>query len=237
MQLHFYRPTTNDSIPDKAKSVLNPSAVIFDRDGVLTYFDIETASSFFQPLLPYSVFQLAKQWQVWGEKVGFPATPEEELTFFDGFWRELRQVHELSEQQYRTLLSCRYTDFIQPYPEVADVLRELKRRGVAIGVLSNFALATLDASLEAVGLREWIDVACAATVIGYAKPQPEAYRFVARLLQTPPEACLFFDDESPCVAGAQAVGMDAYLVDRQHTDADRAKGVVHDLTAALDLIL
>jgi len=104
-----------------------------------------------------------------------------------------------------------------------------------VGVLSNFSLASLDASLEAVGIREWIDVACSATVIGYAKPQPEAYRHVARLLQTAPEACLFFDDETPCVVGAEAIGMEAYLVDRQRNQDERASYIVHDLTAALDL--
>ena len=191
------------------------NTVIFDRDGVLTYFDIARAQEFFRPLVPYSVFELAKRWQKWGLEVGFPATIEQEQAFFSGFWQQLRQENQLNDVQYSTLAECRYTDFMQSYPEAADVLQTLKRRNVRVGVLSNFSLASLDASLQAVGIREWIDVACAATVIGYAKPQPEAYQHVARLLQTPPEACLFFDDELPCVEGAQQVGMKSYFVDRQ----------------------
>ena len=215
---------------------MSPHAIIFDRDGVLTYFDVELATSFFTPLLPFSIYELAKQWQAWGAKIGFPTTGEEENAFFAGFWRELAQTYTLDTEQYHTLAACRYTDFIKVYPEVKDVLRELKQRSVAVGVLSNFSLATLDASLEAVGVRQWIDAACAATVIGYAKPQPEAYRHVAALLDVAPEACFFFDDEMPCVEGARAVGMTAFFVDRQLAQDERAKGIVHNLVAALEIV-
>ena len=210
--------------------------VIFDRDGVLTYFDIEGAQTFFQPLIPFSIFELGKRWQKWGAESGFPTTVEEEDAFFAGFWQHLREENRLNDVQYKTLAGCRYTDFMRSYPEAIEVLRELKRRNVRVGVLSNFSLASLDASLEAVGLREWIDVACAATVIGHAKPQPEAYHHVARLLQTPPEACLFFDDEEPCVVGAREIGMVGYLVDRQLKRGDRASNAVHSLTEVLALL-
>ena len=218
------------------KHRMKQRTVIFDRDGVLTYFDIELAQSFFAPLLPFSIFELAKRWQKWGTEVGFPATIESERIFFAGFWQHLRQEYELDDAQYKTLVGCRYTDFMRCYPEVPEVLRELKERNMRVGVLSNFTLASLEASLEAVGLREWIDVACAATVIGYAKPQPEAYQHVTSLLQIPPEECLFFDDEEPCVAGAKAVGMTAYLVDRQRHQNELASHIVHDLKATLALI-
>jgi len=215
---------------------MNPRAIIFDRDGVLTYFDVALATSFFQPLLPISLFELAKRWQKWGAQVGFPSTVEQEKVFFTTFWQQLRKEHDLSETQYQALVAFNYCDFIHCFPEVPEVLRELKGRGIPVGVLSNFSLATLETSLDAVGIGGWIDVACAATVIGYAKPQPEAYQHVARLLQTPPKACLFLDDEAPCVAGAQEIGMLAYLVDRQRSHDDKASHIIHNLTSTLDLL-
>jgi HAD superfamily hydrolase (TIGR01509 family) len=218
---------------------MQPSAVILDRDGVLTYFDVEKAQNFFQPLVPLSLMELAQRWQRWGKAVGFPSTIEQEQNFFAGFWQHLRQEYELAEAEYHTLVSCRYTDFMQCYAEVPEVLAELKVQGIAVGVLSNFSLATLEASLEAVGVRQWIDVACAATVIGYAKPQAEAYLHVANLLQVSPAACLFFDDEAPCVAGAATVGMNAFLVDRQGGPLTLAESleqkVVRDLYAVLEV--
>jgi putative hydrolase of the HAD superfamily len=214
---------------------MNSQAVIFDRDGVLTYFDVARAQAFFQPLLPFSIFELAQRWQMWGSEVGFPATVEQERTFFAGFWEKLRHECNLSHEQYHALDACNYTDFIQAFPEVVEVLKVLKDRGIAIGVLSNFSLASLEASLAAVGILEWVDVTCAATVIGYAKPKPEAYLHVARLLGTPPASCLFFDDEAPCVAGAQECGMAAYLVDRKRQNDDLSNHVLHNLTGVLDL--
>jgi putative hydrolase of the HAD superfamily len=208
-------------------------AVIFDRDGVLTYFDVRRAQEFFQPLLPFSIYELAKRWQQWGGEVGFPTTIEQERAFFASFWRQLHEEFALRDEQYLALDACNYTDFVKPFPEVAEVLKSLKSRGILIGVLSNFSLASLEASLDAVGILEWVDVACAATVIGNAKPAPEAYEHVARLLSTPPEACLFFDDEAPCVAGAHAVGMAAYLVDRRQNYDDYDNRMIHNLTGVL----
>jgi putative hydrolase of the HAD superfamily len=216
---------------------MKPGAVIFDRDGVLTYFDIEAATAFFQPLVPMSLAELAQRWQRWGGEVGFPATLEQEQTFFAGFWQMLRQECNLTESHYQALRGVNYSDFMHLFPEVHAVLRELKQRGVAIGVLSNFSLASLETSLEAVGIHQWIDVACAATVIGYAKPHPEAYLHVARRLGMKPEQCIFLDDEMPCVAGAQKVGMTAYLVDRKRSQDDRANSILHSLNAVIDFFL
>jgi putative hydrolase of the HAD superfamily len=108
------------------------------------------------------------------------------------------------------------------------LLREAKLR---IGVLSNFALASLEKSLEVSGLSPWIDVACAATVIGASKPDRAAYTIAAQRLGVAPEQCLFLDDEPPCVAGAAACGMHAYLVDRSLSAHDIVGHKVADLSA------
>lgn len=213
---------------------MKPQAVIFDRDGVLTYFDVDYAIAFLRPLLPISLYELSERWQDWGAKVGFPSTIQQEQEFFAGFWQQMRQECSLTDTQYEELARCNYTDFMRCFPEVPEVLRELKRREIAVGVLSNFSLASLESSLAAVGILDLVDVACAAMVIGYAKPQPEAYRHVATQLGVQAETCLFFDDETPCVAGAQAIGMQAYLVDRQQTCDNRGSRIVHNIAAALD---
>ena len=111
------------------------------------------------------------------------------------------------------------------------MLRHAKRAGCRVGVLSNFSLATLDASLAAVGISDLIDVACAATVIGYSKPDPRAYHVVLKELGVGPEQCLYFDDEITGVDGARNVGMDALWVNRDAATHDLARAEVCDLTA------
>lgn len=211
-------------------------AVIFDRDGVLTFFDVEKAVAFFQPLVPFSLFELAGRWQKWGQKVGFPSNLAEEQAFFHSFWQALQEECNLTEAQYLALDGCNYTDYMGAYPDAIAVLRTLKERDIPVGVLSNFSLASLDASLEAVGLRQWVDVACAAMVIGYAKPQAEAYLHVAKELGVAAEDCLLIDDELPCVEGARLVGMNSYLLDRKRQESDPTALVLHNLYSVYDLL-
>lgn len=211
-------------------------AVIFDRDGVLTDFDLKGASAFFQPILPFSLDELFYRWQKWGEKVGFPSSVAEEKEFFRGLWNQIDAEVNFSQSDLEQLNSLDYTRFVHPYLDVKAALEAIKQRGLRIGVLSNFSLATLEASLESAGLADLVDVACAATVIGYAKPDPNAYLTVTKALAIEPKDCLFFDDEIECIEGGQAVGLRSYLVDRSRSEHALAENIVCDLSIVPSLI-
>ncbi len=211
-------------------------AIIFDRDGVLTDFDLKRSAAFFESRLPISLPELAERWDQWGEVVGFPSSVAEEHVFFRGFWEHLGHEFELSQTTLKQLHQSNYTNYMLPFPDARPALMEARKRGLRIGVLSNFGLASLEASLEVTGLRDLVAVACAATVIGVAKPHPEAYLTVTRALSVEPEACLFFDDEQEHVEGGRVVGLQAYLVDRGRSDHELSEGIVRDLTALPDIL-
>ena len=206
-------------------------AVIFDRDGVLTSFDLEMAAAFFQPLLPIKFDELFQRWQQWGKTVGFPRNVAEEEIFWHGFWNWLSDDLALAATVRSQLLRFDYTSVIHPFPDAKPALIESRQRGLRVGVLSNFSLASLDASLIAAGLAEFVHVACAAMAIGAAKPQPASYLSVTNALGVNPSECLLFDDEPPCVKGAQALGIHAYLVDRRLQNHALPQGIVGDLSA------
>ncbi|HNT75162.1 MAG TPA: HAD-IA family hydrolase [Anaerolineae bacterium] len=205
-------------------------AVIFDRDGVLTYFDFKAVMAYFKQVLPISFEELTQRWWAWRDPQSAPSTAAQEQAIFEGFWNVLAADLHLTPAQQAQLRQFDYTTIVRPFPEVPQVLQTLKRRGLRVGVLSNFELASIEASLQGAGLAAWVDVALAAPVIGVAKPDPEAYLAVARALDAPPEACLYFDDEPSWAAGARAVGMTAYTVDRSLADHDLARGIVRDLS-------
>jgi glucose-1-phosphatase len=48
--------------------------------------------------------------------------------------------------------------------------------------------------------------------LGVRKPDPEAFRLVARLMDFEPEEVLFFDDSAENVEGARSIGMQGQLV-------------------------
>ena len=181
-----------------------------------------------------SLDEISDRWEAWGQQVGFPRTLSEEQTFFSGFWDQLGREFQLSSDILTQLHAFDYTTCLHPFADARPALRWARKAGLRVGVLSNFSLASLEDSLVATGLADLVDAACAATVIGVAKPAPESYLAVTRALGVEPEQCLFFDDELPCVDGARALGISAYLVDRTQATHRLSQGVVSDLSATGD---
>jgi len=212
------------------------AAVLFDRDGVLTYFDVDAAVEFFRPLLPISLTEIARRWQALGTTIGFPRNLGEERLFWAAFWDQLSAEFVLTAEQRATLGALDYTRFIVPYPEVRSVLVQLRAQNIQLGVLSNFSLASLEQSLVTAGLAEYFEIACSAAVTGAAKPNPQAYQIALDALQVAPGQCLFFDDEADCVEGARSMGLLAFLVDRRAPAHNLAQGVIANLEAVTLLV-
>ncbi|HSM56341.1 MAG TPA: HAD-IA family hydrolase [Candidatus Sulfomarinibacteraceae bacterium] len=206
-------------------------AVIFDRDGVLIDFDLQAAAAFFRPLVSAPLSRLIELWQAYGQRVGFPRDLEEERAFWRGVWRYVAGELGLDPQMEDRLQQFDYTEILYAYGDALPALQLCRRRGLHTAVLSNFALASIEASLQATGLADAVDFAAAATVIGAAKPEPAAYEFVTDCLGVSPAACLLFDNKREHVAGARSLGMTAYVVDRRREDHDLAQGIVSDLSA------
>jgi putative hydrolase of the HAD superfamily len=90
--------------------------------------------------------------------------------------------------------------------ELVLSVREAGR--VKVALFSN-ASTRLELDLESCGIDGHFDVVFNSARLGLAKPDPEAFRTVANLLEVPIERCLFIDDTRPNVAGARDAGMQA----------------------------
>jgi putative hydrolase of the HAD superfamily len=92
---------------------------------------------------------------------------------------------------------------------VLDVIREIRAAGrVKVALFSN-ASTRLEADLESGGIDGEFDVIFNSARLGLAKPDTDAFKTVAGLLEVPVERCLFIDDTLPNVDGARAAGMQA----------------------------
>lgn len=211
-------------------------AVVFDRDGVLTSFDLAEAAAYFAPLVPLSVRELGQAWVAWGRARGFPRSLAAEQSFWRGFWESIGERLALPPATRERLHAFSYTSVVRAFPDARPALELVRASGRKTGVLSNFSLASLEPSLAAAGLLDLVDAICAAHVLGAAKPAAEAYHAIARALGCPPAACVMLDDEPACVEGARAAGMRAYLVDRSRADHDLERGVVADCSALAELL-
>ncbi len=78
-------------------------------------------------------------------------------------------------------------------------------------MLSNIAGSSLRKRFEPDELEQHFDVVVASGDIGYAKPEPEAYQWVADSLGVRCDECVFIDDRTLFCDGAISVGMQTIL--------------------------
>jgi len=124
------------------------------------------------------------------------------------------------------------------YDDVEAVLRELARREVKIGLISNShrSLASFEQHFELEGL---ISAAVSSSEHGYLKPHPSIFEAALRLADVRAEESVMVGDSfSHDIEGARRVGMRGVLVHRGAGRADVGGGipVIRDLSELLPLI-
>jgi HAD superfamily hydrolase (TIGR01662 family) len=121
------------------------------------------------------------------------------------------------------------------YEDVRPVLSELRGHGLKLGLVSNTA-RDLDSFLEHHDLH--VDAAVSSRVHGKTKPDPSIFQAALDLLAVQAEEVAMVGDSiEDDVDGARALGMRAFLLDREgrHADVDGALPDLWALPAALGL--
>ncbi|MEU6242596.1 HAD-IA family hydrolase [Streptomyces sp. NPDC047024] len=105
-----------------------------------------------------------------------------------------------------------------PYPDAADVLRKLRERGTAIGVVSNIGW-DLRPVFRAHGLDAYVDTYVLSYEHGMKKPDPRLFALACERLGVDPRETLMVGDSRPADGGAAALGCRVHFVD--HLPVDR----------------
>jgi putative hydrolase of the HAD superfamily len=106
----------------------------------------------------------------------------------------------------------------QVFDDVVPTLQGLRARGVRLAIISNFD-SRLEKIVAATGLAEYFDAVYFSTGCGAAKPDARIFEFALRQQNIAAhEAWHIGDALREDVEGAQAVGIKAWLIDR---DAER----------------
>ena len=104
----------------------------------------------------------------------------------------------------------RYHAFCRPSHDLVATLGELRRRGKKIGVVTNGRQVTQEGTIDALGIRDFLDVVLVSEVEGVRKPDRRIFeRAVARLGVGPSECCYVGDHPEVDVSGARAAGLHA----------------------------
>jgi putative hydrolase of the HAD superfamily len=100
------------------------------------------------------------------------------------------------------------------YPEVEEVLIELRRRELRLAAVSNWD-SRLPGLLEGLGLARHFDALLVSALEGVEKPSPVIFHRAAAQLGVEPGECMHVGD-SPLddYRGAESAGVRALLIDR-----------------------
>ena len=103
---------------------------------------------------------------------------------------------------------------LQPFAGALETLAELRRRGVALALVTNGEAAGQRAKIERVQLAPRFDVVVVEGEFGIGKPSPEVFEHALAALRAPPErAWMVGDDLAKDIAGGQAAGLRTVWVD------------------------
>ncbi|MEO8053917.1 MAG: HAD family hydrolase [Acidobacteriota bacterium] len=159
-------------------------AVLFDMDGVLVFSEDAWFAVYNETLAHFGHAEISR--------AAFDAIYGNGTAADRDAYMPERTVAEV-DAAYDRFFAARL-DRIRPNPEAADVLRELRRMGVATSVATNTNRPLADRILEAQGLLALVDAVTGADEAGAGKPNPAVVRLAAERAGAPLEACVFMGD-------------------------------------------
>jgi len=196
-------------------------AVIFDMDGVL----VDNGDYHF------------KAWKIFCEKYTIPFSEEKFRAHYFGQTNELvlnglfqcnlersemKKLADEKEQMYREI----YAPHICPVNGLISFFHELKQAKIKLGVATSAPKENVDFVLDALDIKDKIDVIVYDSMVSKSKPHPEIYLKAAELLHLTPSECTVFEDslsgtKSAYDAGARVIALTTTLPAEKHCYAHR----------------
>jgi putative hydrolase of the HAD superfamily len=113
--------------------------------------------------------------------------------------------HEPHLHRFREL----FIGGLKANPEMIDLMRELKGRGLRMAMLTNNVREWEETWRAMLPVDEIFETVVDSAFVGCRKPEPRIYEITLERLGLPAEACLFIDDILVNCEGAQALGLNA----------------------------
>lgn len=109
-----------------------------------------------------------------------------------------------------------------------DVVKELRKLGYKLAILSNHAKEWIDHCEEKFSFHELFDARVYSYDVGASKPDPRTYKAVLTQLKTTPDRCLFIDDSDINIAAAHALGFSTILFTTAASLRGELKNLLND---------
>lgn len=187
------------------------SAAIFDMDGLL--IDSE-------PLWQQAGAEMLQQFGV--------TLTEEEYNLTTGLrtpeWVDYWFTHFTIDKQQAIaaarLVEQAALDKIKQYgvamPGVEYIMEFFKSNGFQIGLASSSPMRLIEAVVDKLNIRPYLNAITSAEHLPYGKPHPQVFLNCAELLDVPPTICICFEDSFNGMIAAKAARMKCVVVPAPH---------------------
>jgi HAD superfamily hydrolase (TIGR01509 family) len=178
-------------------------ALLFDLDGTLAETDSLHLPTWVDVLRPYGI-------EVDEEFYKTRISGRSNLKIVEDL------LPDLSAEEGRGLADAKEASFreraheLEPLPGLVDFMREAKRRGLSMVLVTNAPEENVEALLLALELGDFFDEIVLSDEVGHVKPDPAPYEAALAKLGVVPEEALAFEDSTSGIASA--VGADVQTV-------------------------
>ena len=198
-------------------------AVVFDAYGTL--LDIHAAMARHADQLGPNWQQISADWRAkqveysWVRSLAGPTHHRDfwHLTEEALVWAAGRHgIHDAALLAH-ILMAYRHLD---PFPEVAVVLRLLRDKGLGRAILSNGEPGMLRDAVHAAGLTDLLNAVLSVESVGVFKPDPRVYRLAGAHFGLAASQMAFVSSNPWDAFGAHAFGFKVFWVNRTHQRAE-----------------
>lgn len=210
------------------------TTVIFDADGTLIGTNPDSSHGF-EMFFVHACRELGKEVKLTEVKKAVDAiskkadslkksgckrfcSPEQDRDFWLWFYKEVFQILNatLYPEKAAQLFVSRFQqgEFIQVYKDTRPCLETLNKRGIKLGVMSNFS-PQLEQFFKKLNIHHYFDFFVVSSLVGYEKPEPEIFTIALEKAGQKANDILYVgDNPEEDILPAQNIGLDAILVNR-----------------------
>ncbi len=184
-------------------SIQQYDTVLFDLDGTILDTNELILRSFLQALQECGFGHLTREDII--PHMGQPL--DEQLSRLSG----LTDVEEL-RARYRAANWSMHDKLVTAFPYVHEVVEELDRLGIAMGVVTTKIRRTTDMGLELTGLAKYMKTLVTLDDVTKPKPDPQPVQLALERLGADPKRTLMVGDSSADILSANGAGVPSVAV-------------------------
>jgi len=178
--------------------------IVFDMGGVILDFNLKkTVEAEFSPEYHEVIYE-----HVFGENSVWKTLDEGIYTFDQVIPGILEKLPEELHEKVSAMVTDFY-DYMPPFPETYELIKELKENGYKIYLLSNATPRFFDRFLD-VPAFQYFDGLFISALYKLLKPNREIYEAFCNKFSLDPAECFFIDDLEANIEGAKKYGMQGF---------------------------